>query len=66
MGFALRLVWLWQKRAYAAKPWADLVDSIEPQVAAMFQASISMLVGNGQSTLSWTDKWIAGGSPLRA
>lgn len=62
MGYALRMRWLWFKRYDTTKPWAALPDEIEPQVMSMFQASVSMMVGNGKSTLFWLDKWIHGES----
>lgn len=45
-----------------SKPWSNLPDQVEKQVSSMFQASITMMVGDGKRTLFWTDKWLDGES----
>lgn len=62
MGFALRLRWLWLSKADPTKPWADLHDTVEPKVLAMFRISTTMTVGDGKRTSFWEDKWIEGRS----
>lgn len=60
VGYSLRLRWLWYKRCGDDKPWSNLPDQVEPLVSAMFQASVTMAVGDGKKTLFWTDKWLDG------
>jgi len=59
-GYALRMRWLWFKKTDSSRPWAQLPDQTEPLVAAMFHASIQVQVGNGRSTLFWSDRWLQG------
>jgi hypothetical protein len=62
MGYALRLRWLWLRRTDAAKPWTSLSDGVEKPVHEMFHYSTMIHVGNGTSTLFWTDRWLNGQS----
>jgi len=61
-GYALRMRWLWFKRTDPSKPWAGLPDVVEPLVASMFHASVSVQIGDGQSSLFWADRWLDGKS----
>lgn len=60
MGVALRLRWPWLRRAEPARPWHGLRDSEERAVTAFFEAATASAVGNGESTLFWTDSWLQG------
>jgi hypothetical protein len=35
---------------------------VEPEVQALFDASITVHVGNGEKTMFWMDKWLDGQS----
>ena len=59
-GYALRMRWLWFKKTDAARPWARLPDVTESVVIDMFNASVSVEIGNGQKALFWLDKWLQG------
>ena len=59
-GYALRLRWLWFKKTDPSRPWAGLPDAPEPLVVAMFQASVSVQIGDGLSALFWSDRWLDG------
>ena len=61
-GYALRMRWLWLKRTDDSRPWSQLPDRGENVVQAMFQASISIDLGDGASSFFWTDRWIQGKS----
>lgn len=57
-GFALRLRWEWQRRVSPDAPWAHLPATPERLVFAMFDASTSFTVGNGETARFWTDLWL--------
>jgi len=61
-GYALRMRWLWAKRTDPNRPWSALPDRVESIVLDMFNASISIQIGNGQRSYFWTDRWIQGRS----
>ena len=61
-GFALRTRWLWLQRTDAERSWAQLQIDVEPEVRAFFSASVTVQVGNGESTLFWLYAWIQGRS----
>ena len=50
------------KRTDDSRPWSQLPDRGENVVQAMFQASISIDLGDGASSFFWTDRWIQGKS----
>ncbi len=60
-GFALRVRWLWLQRS-GHPYWSDLKAPVEQSVSDMFAASTFSILGDGQSTLFWTDRWIDGRS----
>ena len=61
-GFALRARWLWMQRTDDDRAWSALPIKIEPEVRALFDASVIVAVGNGTRTLFWLDNWIDGRS----
>jgi hypothetical protein len=58
LGYALRMRWEWQARTSPDKPWASLPTSPERAMQAMFDASVTVEVGNGRRALLWQDRWI--------
>ncbi|WVZ63805.1 hypothetical protein U9M48_013410 [Paspalum notatum var. saurae] len=60
MGWALRMRWLWFMKTDASKPWAGLPIQIPSQAKALFEMAVEMVVGNGENTKFWTDKWLHG------
>jgi hypothetical protein len=60
MGIALRLRWLWLQRSDMSHPWANLPIKEDQLTMTFFKASIHCDIGNGCSTLFWTDRWIQG------
>lgn len=57
-GFALRLRWQWLSRVEPQRCWTTLPARTEKCVAAMCVASMSVVVGDGASTVLWTDNWV--------
>jgi hypothetical protein len=44
------------------RSWTEFDIKVHPNVEALFQASVHSSVGNGTTTLFWTDRWIQGQS----
>ena len=61
-GYALRMRWLWLRKTDPNRPWLGLAEEKEPVVEAMFQASIYIELGDGCTTLFWSDRWLQGKS----
>jgi hypothetical protein len=51
-GFALPVHWLWLQRIDPNRPSSQLPDHTEKMVAALFNASLSVQIGNGNRTFS--------------
>jgi hypothetical protein len=62
MGWALNMRWLWLKKTQPTRPWAGLEIQVHPKAVALFDVSTQTVVGDGASTLFWTDRWIQGKS----
>jgi hypothetical protein len=62
MGLVLRLQWLWMKRTEIDKPWLSLTEPTDKSLADIFHYSVVVWVGDGASTLFWTDRWLDGQS----
>ena len=61
-GYALRMRWLWLRRTDPSRPWLHLTDDREPIVEAMFQNSTYIELGDGNTALFWSDRWLHGTS----
>jgi hypothetical protein len=59
-GLALRIRWLWLSRTDDSRAWSGLDLHFSSQERALFQASTTRAVGNGQKVLFWEDRWING------
>ncbi|PVH61987.1 hypothetical protein PAHAL_3G172600 [Panicum hallii] len=59
------LRWIWLKRTDANRPWKNLSLDFgnDPEVKAMFNASIDIELGDGCLTLFWSDHWLGQNSP---
>ena len=57
VGVALRVRWVWRDRRRGIASVAD-----EHPVRALFSAATVISLGNGESTLFWTDRWLNGSS----
>jgi hypothetical protein len=60
MGWSLHMRWLWLRKTQPDRYWAGLDFQVHPKALAMFAASIKSVIGDGASTLFWTDRWIQG------
>ena len=54
-GISLRARWLWQQRSAASRPWQHLHIPRCPEVQAIFRASTTWTIGNGESCRFWED-----------
>lgn len=59
MGYALRMRWEWLRR-WIHTVWVDLPCQSEFIIKAMFEASLTVRIGDGSDTFFWTHKWING------
>lgn len=53
---------LWLQKSQPNKPWSRFSLAIPTKVQAMFAASMISEVGDGRSTLFWSDRWLSGRS----
>jgi len=60
MGWALQMRWLWIEKIKPDRPWAGLEIPIHLNTSAMFAISVVTIVGNGETTLFWSDHWLHG------
>ena len=59
-GFALRMRWLWLKRTDPNRPWSSLPETSDKVVQAMFNVSLTVVVGDGLASFFWTDRLTGG------
>jgi hypothetical protein len=52
--------WLWLHRTDLACSWVSLLLNKDATTVAFFNASIRMMLGNGESLFFWTDPWLQG------
>lgn len=62
LGWALRIRWLWLCKTEPSRPWVGFKVQVPHIVSALFDIAIETIVGDGTSTLFWTDKWLQGRS----
>lgn len=60
LSWALRIRWLWAQRTDPDRPWAGHNINIPPKARAMFNVAMVSVVGDGESTLFWSDRWLDG------
>lgn len=61
MGWALQIQWLWLRKTDPDKPWQGPVR-VHPNAQAMFKIAMVTKIGDGNSMLLWTKKWLMGAS----
>jgi hypothetical protein len=59
-GIALRLCWLWLSRVDCSRPWSDMPVNVDSCTSAFFHISVSVEMGDSESTLFWRDRWLGG------
>ncbi|WVZ90185.1 LOW QUALITY PROTEIN: hypothetical protein U9M48_036512, partial [Paspalum notatum var. saurae] len=57
---ALRIRWLWSQRTDPDRLWGGLHVSVPAKAKAMFEVAVRTVVGDGNTTKFWTDRWIDG------
>jgi hypothetical protein len=62
LSWALQVHWLWLLKTGAAHAWKGLQILVHSNAIALFSIAVSTVVGNGGSTLFWTDGWFMGNS----
>lgn len=60
LGWALQMKWLWLQKTEPNKPWATFQLSVPAPAKALFELSVVTTVGDGTSTMFWTDRWLLG------
>lgn len=58
MNLALRARCNWIKRSEPDKPWQEFHIPVPADSMALFRTATSFTIGNGKSTIFWTDKWL--------
>jgi hypothetical protein len=62
MGYALRLRWEWLARTDPQRLWFPLPCREERIVHAIFQALVTVQIGNNLNAMFWVDRWLHGSS----
>jgi hypothetical protein len=62
LGRGLHACWLWQRRTDLARSCAGLPCQTDPVTEAFFKSLIICVVGNGESTMLWSDPRLDGES----
>ncbi|KAM0928813.1 hypothetical protein ACQ4PT_002002 [Festuca glaucescens] len=60
MNVAMRARWIWLMRTDRSKPWSGMDLQVGSESLALFNASVRIVLGNGESILLWEDPWIGG------
>uniref|UniRef100_A0ACD5ZV37 Uncharacterized protein n=1 Tax=Avena sativa TaxID=4498 RepID=A0ACD5ZV37_AVESA len=60
MAISLRTRWICRMRTNHARPWQGLDMRFSQTEMQVFEASTLMTVGDGATTLFWTDRWLDG------
>jgi hypothetical protein len=60
MGYALRLQWEWLRRTEPDHIWTALPSDQDRILQAMFNASVTVQIGNGLQGKFWLDRWLHG------
>ena len=60
MNLALRSRWPWLQRVDTSKLWSELNIQVLWQSRAIFEAATHTAIGDGETALFWTDRWLTG------
>jgi hypothetical protein len=58
--WSLRVRWLWLKKIEPDKQWTSFQLKANSVVQKLFSMAMGIQIGDGNSTLFWTDRWLAG------
>jgi hypothetical protein len=59
-GWALRIRWFCAQKTDPTRPWAGLPIQVPRNAQALFDVAVDHVVGNGESTRIWSDRWLNG------
>ncbi|KAM0885371.1 hypothetical protein ACQ4PT_030436 [Festuca glaucescens] len=60
MNLALQTRWLWLQKTDGAKPWGGMDLQVVAESVALFNTSVRIAIGSGETVLFWEDAWING------
>jgi hypothetical protein len=60
LGWALKMRWAWLQKIEPYRPWASLPFHVPRKNREFLKVAMHSEVGNGASTLFWSDRWIGG------
>jgi hypothetical protein len=60
LNWALRVRWLWLKKADPNKPWAAFHLQSYQVLQELFAVAVATQIGDGTRTLFWRDRWFQG------
>jgi hypothetical protein len=52
--------WLWLQKTEPNRPWSALPIQVPENVRALFSVAMQTELGDGKSTLFWSDRWLHG------
>ena len=55
LGWSLRMCWLWLQKTQSEHPWVTLGIVVHANVRALYAMSMVSVVGDGRTTLYWSD-----------
>jgi hypothetical protein len=58
--WTLQVKWFWLEKTDPNRPWQSLNILVQQHVKELFAKSLISIIGNGVSTLFWTDNWMHG------
>jgi hypothetical protein len=61
MSWSLHMRWLWLEKTDTSHPWRGLEIKVHANTVPLFNVALQLHVGNGASTLFWSDRWLLGG-----
>jgi hypothetical protein len=60
LGWSLKMRWVWLQKTKPNRPWTNFNIHVPEQIKAFFAAAVFSEVGDGTTTLFWTDRWLHG------
>jgi hypothetical protein len=60
LSWALKIRWAWLQKTEPCQPWSSLPLHILRKIREFLQMAMYSEIGNGASTLFWSDRWLGG------
>ena len=57
---ALQARWPWLQKCDKERPWAEFQIQVPPAAHQLVSSAARSIMGNGQNTLFWEDRWLGG------